>query len=48
MSVITQHLLGGDVLGTTEGSIVAASVDGERADAGSTYRRGTAVDLISL
>ncbi len=38
----------GDVLGTTEGNIVAASVDGERADAGSTYRRGTPVDLISL
>jgi serine/threonine-protein kinase len=38
----------GDVLGTTDGNVVSISVDGERADVGSTYRRGTAVDVISL
>ncbi len=38
----------GDVLGTTEGTFVSLSVDGEEAGPGATFRRGTAVDLIFL
>jgi serine/threonine-protein kinase len=36
------------LLGTTEGVFVSASVDGEEAQAGDTFRRGTGVDLIFL
>ena len=38
----------GSLLGTTEGTFVSASVDGDEVDAGDTFRRGTAVDLIFL
>jgi serine/threonine-protein kinase len=38
----------GSVLGTTEGNVVSTSVDGSTADAGEIYRRGTAVDVVSL
>ncbi len=38
----------GSLLGTTEGTFVAASVDGDEVEAGDTFRRGTAVDLIFL
>jgi len=36
------------LLGTTEGTFVSASVDGEQAVAGATFPRGTGVDLIFL
>ena len=36
------------LLGTTEGTFVSASVDGEPAVAGATFPRGTGVDLIFL
>ena len=36
------------LLGTTEGTFVSVSVDGEEAQAGDTFRRGTGVDLIFL
>jgi serine/threonine-protein kinase len=36
------------LLGTTEGTFVSASVDGEEIAAGATFPRGTAVDLIFL
>jgi len=38
----------GSLLGTTEGTFVSASVDGNEAQAGDTFKRGTAVDLIFL
>lgn len=38
----------GSLLGTTEGTFVSASVDGDEAQAGDTFRRGTAVDLVFL
>jgi beta-lactam-binding protein with PASTA domain len=38
----------GSLLGTTEGTFVSASIDGEEVQAGETFRRGTAVDLIFL
>jgi serine/threonine-protein kinase len=36
------------LLGTTEGTFVSASVDGEEIQAGASFPRGTAVDLIFL
>jgi len=36
------------LLGTTEGTFVSASVDGEQAPAGATFPRGTGVDLVFL
>ena len=36
------------LLGTTEGTYVSASVDGDEIEAGATFPRGTAVDLIFL
>ncbi len=36
------------LLGTTEGTFVSVSVDGEEAQAGDAFRRGTGVDLIFL
>jgi serine/threonine-protein kinase len=36
------------LLGTTEGTFVSASVDGDEAQAGDVFRRGTGVDLIFL
>jgi len=36
------------LLGTTEGTFVSASVDGEQAGAGETFPRGTGVDLVFL
>ena len=38
----------GTVLGTTEGTIQSASIDGNPVGPGDIYRRGTAVDLVSL
>jgi len=38
----------GSLLGTTEGTFVSASIDGDEVEAGETFRRGTAVDLIFL
>ena len=38
----------GSLLGTTEGTFVSASVDGDEVEAGDTFRRGTAVDLVFL
>ncbi len=38
----------GDVLGTTQGAFVSLSIDGQSADPGEVFRRGTAVDLICL
>jgi len=38
----------GGLLGTTEGTFVSASVDGEQAGAGETFPRGTGVDLVFL
>jgi serine/threonine-protein kinase len=38
----------GSLLGTTEGTFVSASIDGDEVEAGQTFRRGTAVDLIFL
>ena len=38
----------GSLLGTTEGTFVSASIDGNAVQPGDTFRRGTAVDLIFL
>jgi serine/threonine-protein kinase len=38
----------GTVLGTTEGTIQSAGIDGKPVGPGDIYRRGTAVDLVSL
>lgn len=38
----------GRVLGTTEGTILSARIDGNPVGPGDIYRRGTAVDLVSL
>lgn len=38
----------GDLLGTTEGTFVSISVDGEEVEPGQQFRRGTVVDLIFL
>ncbi len=38
----------GSLLGTTEGTFVSASIDGDEVEPGATFRRGTAVDLIFL
>jgi beta-lactam-binding protein with PASTA domain len=38
----------GDLLGTTEGTIQSATIDGNPVAPGDIFRRGTAVDLVSL
>jgi hypothetical protein len=38
----------GELLGTTEGTIQSATIDGNPVAPGDIYRRGTAVDMISL
>ena len=47
-SLIDAGFTVGSLLGTTEGTFVSASIDGDEVEAGETFRRGTAVVLIFL
>jgi serine/threonine-protein kinase len=47
-ALTTAGLQVGGILGSTQGTFYAASVDGQQVDAGDTVRRGSSVDLVVL